>query len=305
MKSASSDTLWALIGGLVLGLIIGASATAFLTTRSVTPPLSAGVVKADQPVADPLGPIAYDAEETEQREAAAFEVAHFEWYQKVTKALFGDQVGTRGSELSNQANQVLIKLQEWGDPIIEHPATYLVSYSIAAAELDFIGQKVADAQKIWDHERSILADSIAAAENERNYWATASQQNANAAIAARRQAALEQEKAAFRQSNSVTPVQQPPTTTNNPSSQSDGYSGTNFTPDVLRQKYATQRQSGNSADTRTAQEKIADFQKRYPAPPPIQSGIEIRNGRATGPDGNFMNITPIGKSILIEPAFGN
>jgi len=293
------------MGGLFLGLIIGGAATVFLMTPSVNAPLSADVVEADQPVADPLGAITYDADEAAHREASAFEKAHFEWYQKVTKALFGEQVGTQGSELSTQADEVFIKLQEWSDPMISHPAAYLLSYSIAAAEMDFISQKVADAQQIWDQERTTLTDSLAAAEKERDYWATASQQNANAAIAARRQAAQEQEKAAVSYSSSVVPAQPPPTPTYSTPSQSDGYSGTNFTPDVLRQKYATQRQSGNSVDTRSAKEKIADFQRRYPAPPPLQSGIEIRNGRATGPDGNFMNVTPMGSSTLIEPTFGN
>lgn len=305
MKSASSDSLWSLMGGLFLGLIIGGVATAVLMPASVTPPLSADIVKADQPVADPLGAITYDADEAAQREASAFEKAHFEWYQKVTKALFGEQVGTRGSALSTQADEVFIKLQEWSDPIISHPAAYLVSYSIAAAEIDFISQKVADAQKIWDQERTTLADSLAAAENELNYWAATSQQNANAAIAARRETALEEEKAALRHSESTAPLQGPPSSAYTSTPQSGGYSGTNFTPDVLRQKYATQRQPSISTDTRTPQEKIADFQRRHPAPPPIQSGIEIRNGRATGPDGNFMNVTPMGNSILIEPAFGN
>jgi hypothetical protein len=295
--SKNSDSVWSLVAGLFIGGIVGTLST-YIVVQSPHPSseFASNVHEsAVDIVDDPLGPISAVPDVTAKSAKATSSLpppatnsvgnlaelerefeAQLQFWSGLTGKIYGDEVFDPESPITKEAGRLLLVMEENKDATAHLPITTLVIYTLAAHNINFVPPQLA----------SHFQEQINQVAAEAAYWQDASEKNARAAIAARNEFAHQVERAARAEDRA-----------------SEASKVASYNAQVAAQAQSAS-QAAMAALNTPRLESPSERQERLRIrfqPPPINQGIEIHNGRAYGPDGNFMNITPQGSRVMIEP----
>lgn len=292
----NSDSIWSLIGGLFLGAIVGVLVTGYCKWQPFRTPSSSnqGNSEITKDTFNELGhdhevassaPLSEDLSESELTEARTA-------WKNVAAEIFGNEVNKPESKISIEAERLLKELRDASDPLGDRPSTILLAYATAAHSIGNTVSSLEILKIAWGEDQRNREIQMKVVQSELENWRRQAQEFMteaayNRTIAEQNRAAAEQNRIAAEQAISSA----------NQSARAAQYSA------QIAAEARTTSQAAIAAANSLRRESQIERQERIrrQLPPPLFNGIEIHNGRAYGPDGNFMNITPQGSRILIEP----
>jgi hypothetical protein len=293
----NSDSVWALVGGVFLGALIGGISVAVYTVESSKDVAQAELIDIESSRTLPFLEESDDINPVGPPTATELTVNKFKetqaGWKTIAADLFGREVHNSESTLSLEAELHLKDLKDANDALTARPSTILLAYTTAAHTLGYTVTSLETFRTAWAEDQKFRSAQMKILENEVAHWKHQAQQSMTEAEYSR---SVAQQNREIAEHNRIA-AEHARTAAAQATTQAQ--KNAQIAAEARAASLAAIA-AATPTPTETSSERPERNRRQFP-PPPIDDGIEIHNGRAFGADGNFMNITRQGSRILIEP----